>query len=78
MACENLIHKLRFAGGPTKIAVVEFHATPEEAAAIDELCKTLDLSPEQVLRQGLRLYQSVTKGHATVTTPFLGGCGGEE
>jgi hypothetical protein len=58
--------------------VIEFNATPEEVAAIDELCKVLELSPEQVLRQGLRLYQSVVKGHATVTTPFLGGCGGKE
>jgi len=64
MACEGLI--------------VEFHATPEEAAAIDELCKMMELTPEQILRQGLRLYQSVSKGLTTVTTPFLGGCGGEE
>jgi hypothetical protein len=57
---------------------IEFHATPEEATAIDELCKITDLSPEQVLRQGLRLYQAVAKGAGTVTitTPFklCGGC----
>jgi hypothetical protein len=60
------------------MVVIEFHATPEEAAAIDELCKVTELTPEQILRQGLRLYQSVAKGYTTVTTPFLGGCGGEE
>lgn len=58
--------------------IIEFHATPEEAIAIEELCKTAELSPEQILRQGLRLYQAVAKGIATVTMPFLGGCGGEE
>ena len=58
--------------------VIEFHATPDEATASDELCKTMELSPEQLLRHGLRLYQSVVKGHAIVTNLFLGGCGGEE
>ena len=58
--------------------VIEFNATPEEVAAIDDLCKVSELSQEQVLRQALRLYQAVAKGAANVTTPFLGGCGGEE
>jgi hypothetical protein len=58
--------------------IIEFHATPEEVIAIDELCKTLELSQEQILRQGLRLYQSVINKHMTITSPFLGGCGGEE
>ena len=40
----------------------EFQATPEEAAAIEELCKQQELSEQQVLRQALRMYQGVIKG----------------
>lgn len=39
-----------------------FDARPNEEEAMKELCSMLDLSPENVLRQAFRTYQSIKKG----------------
>jgi len=39
----------------------------EEMKAIDELCVQMELTRTQILRQALRTYQFVTKGHAVLT-----------
>ena len=58
--------------------IIEFHATDEEAKAIQELCNITGLGDENILRQGLRLYQAVTKGYLMINHTNPIGCGSDE
>lgn len=52
---------------PTAGAMRAAGFTDDEIAAVFDLAFVQDLTPVGVLRQALRLYQLVAKGHATVT-----------
>ena len=58
--------------------IITFRATDEEMIAIAELCKKMELSPERILRQALRLYQAVSLGVIKTVPETPVGCGSDE
>jgi cell division protein YceG involved in septum cleavage len=67
----------------SKKKIVQIELTEQEAAVIDSLAKQKQMSEEAILRQALRLYQSVEirlqNGENFLFPTKLGvGCGGED